>query len=346
MPKEPKDTRRTPWLEKAEKIIPRWVKSKGTEFELEYRKRWVLTYWRDIVGEAIAQHVELMGIRKKTLLHYSSSPAWNNEMRLLMPQIVDKMNRFAGCEIIREVRLTRRWEKPEAGDVLAFRAWLRQEESKTPDFRKERERTLLTSEEEAGAKALVATSEDEELGKLLGRIYRKNLQLRKVKTRHGWVPCSDCGTLTEPGAATPLCPACRSRRAEALRAAIRQVLTDMPWARPPEVAEYVPGATPKLVAEQRAMMVQKLASEVDVNDKTSLKAMQLVMLFRVLPPEQLTEDAVDRALYALRFSLHRPKDYVVPKRYSVIKRGKEGEAARKNLSPGAGVLLSEKDDKK
>lgn len=153
-----KDTKRTPWLEKTDKIIPRWVKSTGTEFELEYRKRWVLTYWRDIVGDVIARHVELMGIRKKTLLYYSSSSAWNNEMRLLMPQIVDKMNRFAGCEIIRDVKLTRRWEKPEAGDVLSFRAWLRQEESKIPDFRKERERTLLTSDEEAGAKELVSAS--------------------------------------------------------------------------------------------------------------------------------------------------------------------------------------------
>jgi len=329
------DTKRTPWLEKAETIIPRWVKSKGTEFELEYRKRWVLTYWRDIVGDVIAQHVELMGIRKKTLLYYSSSPAWNNEMRLLMPQIVDKMNRFAGCEIIREVRLTHRWEKPEAGDVLAFRAWLRQEDSKIPDFRKEREQTLLTSEEEDSAKALSASSADDDLGNLLGQIYRKNLQLRKVKSQHGWVPCSDCGTLTEPKPKPALCPACRSKRAANLRAAIRQVLIDMPWARPPEVAEYVPGATPKLVSEQRALLVQKLAAEVDVNDKTSLKAMQLVMLYRVLPPSQLTEDAVDRALYALRFDLHRPKDYVAPKRYSVIKRGKEGEAARKTLSPGA-----------
>ena len=330
-----KDTKRTPWLEKTDKIIPRWVKSKGTEFELEYRKRWVLTYWRDIVGDVIARHVELMGIRKKTLLYYSSSSAWNNEMRLLMPQIVDKMNRFAGCEIIRDVKLTRRWEKPEAGDVLSFRAWLRQEESKIPDFRKERERTLLTSDEEAGAKELVSASEDSDLGNLLGQIYRKNIQLRKVKSQHGWVPCSDCGTLTEPVAKPPLCPACRSKRAADIRAAIRQVLTDMPWARPPEVAEYVPGATPKLVSEQRALLVQKLAAEVDINDKTSLKAMQLVMLYRVLPPDQLTEDAIDRALYALRFDLHRPKNYVASKRYNVIKLGKEGETARNTLSPRA-----------
>ncbi|MBQ7499058.1 MAG: DUF721 domain-containing protein [Selenomonas sp.] len=318
------DTRRTPWLEKPDSIIPRWVKSKGQVFEMEYRRRWVLAYWRDIVGDTISRNVELMGIRKKTLLYYCSSPAWNNEMRLLMPQIVDKMNRFAGCEVIREVRATTRWEKPEAGDVLSFRAWLRQEEEKIPDFRKEREKTLLSREEEQGAKELETSSEDSELGNLLGRIYRKNLQLRKVQANHGWLPCADCGSLTEPqkGGET-VCPACRSRRAEKRREAIRQVLRDMPWARTKEVAEFVPEVTPKEVSEQRAMMVQQLAAEVDVEDRKSLKAMQLVMLFKVLPPEQLTEDNVERAMYALRFSLNRPKDYVMPKRYSKIKLGKE-----------------------
>lgn len=330
MPK--KYTRRTPWLEKVDKIVPRWVKSQGTEFEMEYRRRWVLTYWKDIVGDYIARNVELMGIRKKTLLYYSNSPAWNNEMRLLMPQIVDKMNRFAGCEIIREVRLTPRWEKPEAGDVLSFRAWLRQQEESTPDFRREREKILLTPEEEAGARKLAAASEDEELGSLLGQIYRKNLQLGKVKERHGWVPCAACGALTETrGKGDHLCPACRSRREEKLRADIRKVLKDMPWARPPQVAEYVPGATPKLVSEQRALLVQKLAAEVQVDDRTSLKAMQLVMLYRVLPPDQLTEDNVERAMYDLRFSLCRPKDYVPPKRYSRIKLGREGKRARENF---------------
>ena len=340
-----KFTRRTPGLEAPRTIIPRWVKGKGPEFEMEYRRRWVLTYWRDIVGDYIARNVELMGIRNKTLLYYSGSSAWNNEMRLLMPQIVDKMNRFAGCEIIREVRLTRRWEKPEAGDVLAFRAWLRQEENKVPDFRKERRRASLSPAEDESVKALAGKAQDEELGGLLGTIYRKHLQLKKVQKKHGWLPCADCGALTEPtpkvlkGEAEAVCPHCRARRAEAQRAAIRKVLTDIPWARPPQVAEFVPGATPKLVAEQRAMLVQKLASQVEFGDKKSLKALQLVMLFRVLPPEQLTEDVVERTLYHLRYVLCKPKDYKAPKRYSVIKTGKEGAKARETLAQGAKDFL-------
>ena len=48
----------------------------------------------------------------------------------------------------------------------------------------------------------------------------------------------------------------------------------------------------------------------------------LVMLYRCLPPEQLNEDNITRALYALRFDMHRPKDYKAPKRYDVIKLGR------------------------
>jgi hypothetical protein len=96
----------------------------------------------------------------------------------------------------------------------------------------------------------------------------------------------------------------------------------MPWARYPEVKKYVPEATTKMVNEQRSIMVQKLAADTDVNDKTSIKAKTLVMLYRCLPPEQLNEDNITRALYALRFDMHRPKDYKTPKRYDVIKLGR------------------------
>ena len=77
-----------------------------------------------------------------------------------------------------------------------------------------------------------------------------------------------------------------------------------------------------LFAEQRSIMVQQLAADTDVNDKTSMKAKTLVMLYRCLPPEQLNEDNITRALYALRFDMHRPKDYKTPKRYEVIKLGR------------------------
>ena len=75
-------------------------------------------------------------------------------------------------------------------------------------------------------------------------------------------------------------------------------------------------------------MVQQLASEVDVSDTKSLKAKNLVMLYRCLPPEQLTEDEIVRTLYRLRFNLHRPQDYKAPKRYSVIKLGRKDRGER------------------
>ena len=170
------------------------------------------------------------------------------------------------------------------------------------------------------AEALGAASEDEDIGKAISNLYRKHLQLQKLKISRQYQKCPQCGRLMSPQES--LCSECRHIQRDKLTAAVRQVLRDMPWARYPDVRQYVPECTPKMVNEQRSIMVQKLAADTDVNDRTSMKAKTLVMLYRCLPPEQLTEDNIARALYALRFDMHRPKDYKTPKRYEVIKLGR------------------------
>ena len=54
----------------------------------------------------------------------------------------------------------------------------------------------------------------------------------------------------------------------------------------------------------------------DVIDPAYAKT--LVMLYRCLPPDKLTEDAIRRALYELRFNMYWPPDYKMPKRYEAI----------------------------
>ena len=164
------------------------------------------------------------------------------------------------------------------------------------------------------------TAEDEEIGKAVSNLYRKHLQLQKLKISKQYQKCPQCGRLMAPEES--LCDECRRIKRDKITAAVRQVLRDMPWARYPDVKQYVPECTPKIVNEQRSIMVQQLAADTDVNDKTSMKAKTLVMLYRCLPPEQLNEDNITRALYALRFDMHRPKDYKTPKRYDVIKLGR------------------------
>lgn len=308
---------RTPGWERPDSIIRKTILHMGGASERKYYMHWVLWHWPEIVGSFIAQHTEPQGIRKDTLYIYSGNSALRNELQMMMPQIVQSVNNYAGQQMIRQVAFSRKWEKADSEGIDAIRLTPVEDED---DLGRERRRIPLSGEEMQAAKALGAGAEDPEIATAVAGLYRKHLQLQKLKQEKNYPKCPQCGRFMEPEQS--LCTECERQRRQALTAAVRQVLRDMPWARYPEVKEYVPECTTKMVNEQRSIMVQKLAADVDVNDRTSIKAKTLVMLYRCLPPEQLTEDNITRALYALRFDMHRPKDYKAPKRYEVIKLGR------------------------
>ena len=312
--------KRNPKLEKVKEILPRWVKGKGEAFGKKFYAHWVLWHWADIVGEFNARHAEPQGIRKDILYLYCGNSTLRNELMMMQEQITQMVNNYAGQRMITGIAFGRRWEHPDTEEIDEIRlAHAAPEEN----WGQARRKIVLSAEEASAADGIGAEVQDEELAQKARQLYKKHLQMEKLRVERDWHPCVVCGTLCPPE--KRYCPVCAKKQRDQLLADIRQVLRDIPWARCKEVQEYVPGCTPKLLNEQRAAMVQQLASEVDVNDKTSIKAMNLVMLCRCLPPEHLTEEEITRTLYGLRFNLHRPKDYKAPKRYSVIPLGKKGK---------------------
>ena len=82
--------------------------------------------------------------------------------------------------------------------------------------------------------------------------------------------------------------------------------------------------------------MQELARRIEFGDWESLEAKTLVMLYRSLRPEQLTEDIVRRTLYDLRremaeVTVFRP----FPKRSEVMKK-----AAKRGAKSGEGFHVS------
>ncbi|SDZ90921.1 DciA family protein [Selenomonas ruminantium] len=308
---------RSPGLERPDTIIRKTIHHMGGNAEKKYYMHWVLWHWPEIVGDFIARNTSPQGIRKDTLYIYSDNSALRNELQMMMPQIVQSVNNYAGQKMIEKVAFSKRWEKSDSEGIDEIRL------AAPPDdenLGRERRKMPLSPAEMQAAESLGAAASDGEIGRAISGLYRKHLQMQKLKLAKNYQKCSQCGRLMPPDAA--ICDDCSRKQRESITAAVRQVLRDMPWARYPEVKKYVPEATTKMVNEQRSIMVQKLAADTDVNDKTSIKAKTLVMLYRCLPPEQLNEDNITRALYALRFDMHRPKDYKTPKRYDVIKLGR------------------------
>jgi hypothetical protein len=308
---------RSPGLERPDSIIRKTIHHMGSSYEKKYYMHWVLWHWQEIVGEFVARNTSPQGIRNKTLYIYSDNSALRNELQMMMPQVVQSVNNYAGQKMIEKVAFTKRWEKADSEGIDEIRlAPVEAEEN----LGRERCKMPLSPVEMQAAEVLGAEAEDEEIGRAVSNLYRKHLQLQKLKLAKSYKKCPQCGRLMAPEES--LCDECRRSQRDKITAAVRQVLRDMPWARYPEVKKYVPECTTKMVNEQRSIMVQKLAADTDVNDKTSIKAKTLVMLYRCLPPEQLNEDNITRALYDLRFDMHRPKDYKAPKRYEVIKLGR------------------------
>lgn len=323
--------KRTPGLEKAVSIIPKAIHELGPKQEREYYQHWVLWHWADIVGETYAHNVKAVAIDKKSLYVSCYDPAWANETRYRMPQIVQQVNNYAGAEMIKDIQFNGSWRwKDYAAKADSGKAVEQAGEkgvpsaSNTPNthnaqemnWARERAKMPLGKQDLQQAEKLGAKLEDEELALKIRELYRKNRQLEKLREKNGWHPCRSCGSLCPPEEV--ICHRCVSKKLEDVRARIRAVLRDIPWARCKEVSEYVPECTPKLLNEQRAAMVQMQAAKVSILDHTSMEAKTLVMLYRCLPPEQLTEEAIKRAFYELRFSLYWPPDFKLPKRYEAI----------------------------
>ena len=309
--------KRTPGLEKVVTIIPKAIHELGPKQEREYYQHWVLWHWADIVGETYAHNVKAIAIEKKSLYVSCYDPAWANETRYRMPQIVQQVNNYAGAEMIKDIKFHGSWRWQErTAEGKAEKSAEEADTARELNWARERAKMPLAKEDLQQAEKLSEHLEDEELALKIRELYRKNQQMKKLREKNGWHPCASCGSLCPPE--EHICHRCMSKQLETVKTRIRAVLRDIPWARCKEVCEYVPECTPKLLNEQRAAMVQLQASKVSIKDHTSMAAKTLVMLYRCLPPEQLTEEAVKRALYELRFSLYWPPDFKLPKRYEVI----------------------------
>jgi predicted nucleic acid-binding Zn ribbon protein len=79
------------------------LKARGLGSRLdEYR---VFGQWEKSVGPVIARHAQPQIVRGKKLTLVVDSPAWRQQLSLLKPQIVEKVNRNLGKETIKDIML-------------------------------------------------------------------------------------------------------------------------------------------------------------------------------------------------------------------------------------------------
>ncbi len=89
--------------EKLSSTLGNILKVRGLQGRLsEYR---ILGQWEETVGMVIARHARPQSVRGKKLLLLVDSPAWMQQLSLLKPEIIEKVNRGLGRKAIVDITL-------------------------------------------------------------------------------------------------------------------------------------------------------------------------------------------------------------------------------------------------
>ncbi len=140
------------------------MRARGLQSRLsEYR---IFSQWEKTVGSVIAGHAQPVSVRGSKLFLIVDSPAWMQQLSLLKPEIIEKVNRSLGKESIREIGLN-------IGEVQAVRSATDQGERAEP--------IKLSREERAQIESIVAGIENAEVRQALRRLMEKDFSRKKQK---------------------------------------------------------------------------------------------------------------------------------------------------------------------
>ncbi|BEU86541.1 hypothetical protein TAMA11512_00050 [Selenomonas sp. TAMA-11512] len=284
-------------MEKVDFVIPKGMHAFGPVIEAKYQEMYVLCAWERIVGRDIAKNVHPVAIRGTELLLSSKYGTWRTQITYMQDMILQSVNRMAGRELVKSVRFAR--ERKDRG--TAYDACRRTEERKLAEqgFRR---KVKVLEQDKAAARERVACVEDKDLRLQLSGLLAKEKSEQRRKASAGKT-CEDCGIYVEEG--DHLCTACMRKRKERKREELTRYLMDIPWATLADIRKEL-DVTGDEVAGARARLVQQLARRVKDGDATSVDAKILVMLYRMVTPDQLTEELMEKSLRRLRYELANP----------------------------------------
>jgi predicted nucleic acid-binding Zn ribbon protein len=115
-------------LDKLSDTLVKMLQARGMEGRLrEYR---VFGQWDRAVGAVIARHAQPFSLRGKKMTLIVDSPAWMQQLSLLKPEIIEKVNRRLGHNAIRDITLKLGEVVPrgEASEELSVPADLNRDE--------------------------------------------------------------------------------------------------------------------------------------------------------------------------------------------------------------------------
>jgi predicted nucleic acid-binding Zn ribbon protein len=148
-------------LDRVSSTLAGILRSRGMQGRLEeYR---IFGQWEKTVGGLVASHARPATMRGSKLFLTVDSPAWMQQLSLLKPEIIEKVNRGLGKDVVRDIALTL-GEVPKAEHTPPLRRSFRAE---------------LTPDERTRIEDAVAEIRDPEVQAAFRRVMEKDVLSRK-----------------------------------------------------------------------------------------------------------------------------------------------------------------------
>ena len=80
------------------------LKKSGIDRAVRINK--ALFVWENVVGKTVAKNCSAEEVNHGTIVVKASTPVWRNELALKKKEIVDKLNKKLGEELINDIRIT------------------------------------------------------------------------------------------------------------------------------------------------------------------------------------------------------------------------------------------------
>ncbi|NCO37736.1 MAG: hypothetical protein COZ06_25600 [Armatimonadetes bacterium CG_4_10_14_3_um_filter_66_18] len=154
------------------------------ELERRMRCRQVVRRWPELVGAEIAKAAQPQALRGSTLFVTTSSAVWTNELTLLKPQILEKLNAALGEALIRDLVFRGGWAKEGQGAETTTSSGVASPRPQPGP---------LTRPERLLVESLLTDLEEPRLRLALRSCAEQSLRLRKARRKAGWRECGACG---------------------------------------------------------------------------------------------------------------------------------------------------------
>ena len=270
--------------------------------------RWAaIEVWDKAVGEKVATRARPFAVSAGCLMVAVESSAWRQELHLMKPAILRRLNSMLGGEYLKDIRFAARRprqliEPGAAGDGTSTGSAGGGDISDLPwPGPGSLEITPLEDGDWDRIQALLTRAQDESAARALQRLLVTATRRRNLLKRAGMKPCPACGALTRGG----LCPVCRTQEKAKNQARALALLSEVPWLDVVGLKEMDAHLGEKEYLTARDTLLSLWSKEVkDLRGKRSKASQQslrlaranLAMLLTNTAPEDLTDEIVDQAV--------------------------------------------------